>query len=206
MLGRLAHQSPRCSPATRISASPTAWGSRPRKSLRNGRSRARTQDAFALASHQKALAAQAAGEFDERDLALSRSSEHVPISPPSEIVHARARVRPGRRPARGHERRGARQAAAGVRRQGLGHGGQQLADVRRRGRVDPRERARAEGARARRRSRAGSASRSRACRRRSWASVRSRRFPRCCKQTGICAGRSSTGSSSTRRSRRKASR
>ena len=93
--------------------------------------------------------------------------------------HAHEGRRARRGSARRHQRRRPREAAAGVRRQGLGDRRQQLADVRRRGRVDPGLGARAARARPRRRSRAGSASRSPASRPRSWASGRSRRFRRC---------------------------
>ena len=94
------------------------------------------QDAFALASHQKALAAQARASSTPRS-ARSPSTSATRTSPAGHrrarrIMRSRAtRVRvPTRR------RRRPREAAAGVRGEGLGHRGQQLADVRRRGRVD----------------------------------------------------------------------
>ena len=89
-------------------------------------------DQFALASHQKALAAQAAGKFDERDRAgsgdLHRAGREV------QAREDRDRIQGGRRPARGYFARSAGQAQAGVPRQGHGDGGQLLADLGWRGR------------------------------------------------------------------------
>ena len=102
------------------------------------------QDAFALASHQKALAAQAERRVRRRDQRDHRARE--PARPgDGRDRHPQPRNRARRRPARRHVRRRTGQAAAGVRGQGFGHRGQQLADVRRRRRVDPRFRTRAEG-------------------------------------------------------------
>ncbi len=83
-----------------------------------------------------------------RDQRRSRSHEDLPDLATERIV---ARVKDDRAATKGRVRTrrpdGPGEAAAGVRREGLGHGGQQLADVRRRGRVDPRVRARAARAR-----------------------------------------------------------
>ena len=83
---------------------------------------ARHADEFALASHQKALAAQAAGRFDE---------EIVPVpvtftSPGCEIEAAEDgnRVQGRRRPARRHIAGSAGEAEAGLSRQGHGDGRQ----------------------------------------------------------------------------------
>ena len=136
------------------------------------------QDAFALESHRRALAAQAAGEF-AAEIAPFDVVEHVPDLASGKVVEKTPPRRARRGPARRHHARGARQAAPGVRRQGLGHRGQQLADVRRRRGRDPglaSARSRNSGCS---RSHASWASRSPACRRRSWASARSPPFRRC---------------------------
>ena len=92
------------------------------------------QDAFALASHRKALAAQAAGEFDA-EISPFTVNERFPDLATGEIrVNAREIVA-RRRSARRYDAGRPREAAAGVRGQGFGHGRQQLADVRRRRRV-----------------------------------------------------------------------
>ncbi len=106
------------------------------------------QDAFALASHRKALAAQAAGEFDAEispiDVTLHRPAPEGSRAI-EEIAHGRAR----RRTARRHDGRGSREAEAGLRCQGQRHCGQQLADVRRRRGGDRRRRACVAGSRSR---------------------------------------------------------
>ena len=89
-------------------------------------------DQFALASHQKALAAQAAGKFSEEIVPVP-----VTFTAPdakSKPQEDRDRVQGGRRPARRYFARSAGQAQAGVPRQGHGDGGQLLADLGWRGR------------------------------------------------------------------------
>ena len=103
--------------ATRTSPSPTAWASPPRRSPSNGRSRARSRMHSRVASHQKALAAIAAGEFDDEISALRRSSRSL-----AGPAHARASCTTRARsttdegPRAGHDAGGAGQAASRVRR------------------------------------------------------------------------------------------
>ncbi len=82
------------------------------------------QDAFALASHQKAIAAIDSGRFKD---------EIVPL----EVRVAQRRrtgdLQRGRRAAAGHVARGPRQVEAGISRHGFGDGRQLVADERRRG-------------------------------------------------------------------------
>ena len=119
------------------------------------------QDAFALESQQRAVAAIEAGRFDD---------QIVPVAVPQRKGDD-ARRRPRRASAGRHERRGAREAAPGLPDRGrLGHGRQQLGHQRRRvGRAARRggagagARAEADGPRRRRRP-------SPASTRRSWAS------------------------------------
>ena len=89
-------------------------------------------DQFALASHQKALAAQAAGRFDEEIVPVP-----VTFTAPdgkSKLEDDRDRVQGGRRAARRHVAGGAGQAQAGVSCQRHRDRGQLLADFGRRGR------------------------------------------------------------------------
>ncbi len=94
------------------------------------------QDAFALASHQKALAAQAAGDFDA-EVSPITVNEDVPDLATDKDRHEDEGDPARRGSARRHQRRRSREIAPGVRGQGLGHRRQQLANVRWRGRVDP---------------------------------------------------------------------
>ena len=121
------------------------------------------QDAFALASHEKALRAQAAGDFDAEIALVSIPQKKGPSD----------RGREGREPARGRVARRAREAPARVPQGRHGDRGQQLAAERRRERHHGGERGRAEGrepraARARRRP-----ARRQASSRTSWARARS---------------------------------
>ena len=130
----------RSSRATRTSASPTAWASRPRRWPRSGRSAARRRTRSRWQSHQKALAAQQAGEFaDEIDADRGRRPLARPghrrastsRRAPSSSTKARAptprsKAWPSCKPVF---------AAKGTR-----HRRQQLADQRRRRRADPGER------------------------------------------------------------------
>ena len=111
------------------------------------------QDAFAVRSHERALAAIAAGRFND---------EIVPVK--ARVLEGSARLRArvqGRRvPAPGHHARGLGQAEARVQARRLGHRRQQLADQRRRGRGGVAlgaqgRRARRQAARPRSRLRAG---------------------------------------------------
>ena len=93
------------------------------------------QDAFALASHQKACAAIAAGHF---------KAETTPFEVVSHLPDANGAVRVARRlvetdegPRPDSSAESLAKAAPGVRRARQCHGRQQLADVRRRGRRDP---------------------------------------------------------------------
>ncbi len=95
------------------------------------------QDAFALASHQKAIAAQKAGEFKDETTPVE-VVENVPDLATRRDRRQDAHGRARRRPARRHQPRGAGQAATGVRRQGQRDRRQQLADLRRRRRADRR--------------------------------------------------------------------
>ncbi len=94
------------------------------------------QDQFALESHQKAIAAQKAGEFTD-EMTPIEVVEKFPDLASDELAVEDPHGEPRRRPARRHLARGAGQAAPGVRRQGQRHRRQQLADVRRRRRADP---------------------------------------------------------------------
>ena len=76
------------------------------------------QDEWAAISQQRAVAARESGHFDP---------EIVPVK-----LADGTRGDAGRRPAAGHDRRGARAAQAGVRPGGHGHGGQRLPAQRRR--------------------------------------------------------------------------
>ena len=105
------------------------------------------QDAFALESHRRALAAQAAGEFAD-EIAPFDVVEHVPDLASGKVVEKTRRADRDEGPRADTTLEGLAQAASGVRRQGLGHRGQQLADVRRRRGRDPGLRARAQGIRA----------------------------------------------------------
>ena len=125
-----------CSRATRTSASPTAWASPRRRSpsswkvSREDAGRVRARVATGRRSRRRR---RASSTTRSRPI---RSTRTCPISRPDKIVDAEARARSRRGPARRHQRRGAREAAAGVRGEGLGDRRQQLADVRRRRRGD----------------------------------------------------------------------
>ena len=88
-------------------------------------------DEFALASHQKALAAQAAGKFERGDRA---GAGHL-FGAGREIEDPQdgSRVQGGRRAARRYVDGGAGQTEGGLPRQGYGDRGQLVADVGRRG-------------------------------------------------------------------------
>ena len=93
------------------------------------------QDAFALRSHQRALAAIEAGRFAEEITPLTFRVAAPQNGPPNGGPrHARRDVRAGRGAAARHVHRGPREAAAGVSRHRHRHRGQLVADERRRGR------------------------------------------------------------------------
>ena len=149
MLGPPRAQRATCSRATRTSASPTAWASPPRRSPTQWKVSREAQDAFALASHQKALAAQAARRVRRRD------QRRITVVETLAGPRRRRDRRRARRSSRATKARAPTRAPKAWRSCGRcsrrrdRHGRQQLADVRRRRRVDPRVRARAEGARPR---------------------------------------------------------
>ena len=82
------------------------------------------QDAFALASHQKAIAAIDSGRFKD---------EIVPLEVRVDNTGAPTAVQRGRRAATGYVARGARQVETGISRHGFGDSRQLVADERRRG-------------------------------------------------------------------------
>ncbi len=85
------------------------------------------QDAFALASHQKALAAQAAGRFDEELVPVTVTSP-VPGKKAGKPTVTETLFCGGRRSALGHFGRSACQAEAGLSCAGHGDGRELLAD------------------------------------------------------------------------------
>jgi acetyl-CoA acyltransferase len=88
------------------------------------------QDAFALASHQKALKAMAAGEFKDEMTPVRWSTAPRPGQRRGDDAHPHRRARRRRAPRHQPGRPGP--AAPGVRGQGQRDGRQQLADQRRR--------------------------------------------------------------------------
>ena len=115
-------------------ASPTAWASPPRRSPSNGRSRARTQDAFALASHQKALAAIAGRRIQATRSRRTTVDRRMPdLARQRSCTDARSWSTPTKARARTPRSKGWPSCKPGVRaRGGTRHRRQQLADVRRR--------------------------------------------------------------------------
>ena len=162
------------------------------------------QDAFALASHQKALAAQAAGEFDAEISALT-VHENLPDLATDAIVARSRKVARDEGPRADTTAEGLAKLRPVFAAKGIGDRGQQFADVRRRRRVDPRVRARAEGTRPHAARALG-----RLCGRRRAAGDHGHRSDRRDPQGAADARASrrtrSTGSNSTKRSPRRASR
>ena len=142
------------------------------------------QDAFARREPPEGATAIDAGDFKD-EIVPYEIDERCPTSQRGEIAtqHVIADTDEGPRPDTTLE------ALAKLKtvfaRQGQRHRRQQLADVRRRRRGDPDEREGAEEIQPAAARRASSASRSRACRRRSWASARSRRSRSCSQQAGL---------------------
>jgi hypothetical protein len=97
------------------------------------------QDAFAVESHRRALAAIEAGEFAD-EIAPVEIESRTPDLATRHVSVQRRRVAVDEGPRRGHVDGRSRGTEAGIRREGFRHGRQQFADVGRRGRRDPRER------------------------------------------------------------------
>ena len=97
------------------------------------------QDAFALQSHQRAIAAIAAGEFND-EIAPFPLDDHYPDLADAWDRRRRAQRRHRRRPAQGHHPGSAGQAQARVPHGRQRHRRQFLADVRRRRRGAARQR------------------------------------------------------------------
>jgi acetyl-CoA acyltransferase len=158
------------------------------------------QDQFALESHQRAIAGQQAGEFNDETTAVE-IVERVPNLASGEIELKKRSVNRDEGARADSNSGGAGQAEAGVRRQGFGNGRQQFADLRWRRRADPGQR---EDPQAVQPDAAGALrvlSPCAACRPRSWASA-PRKRSRSPARPPASPRTSSTGSNSTRPSPR----
>ena len=138
MMGNKPSLNARIFERTRTSPSPTAWASPPRTSRSSGRSRARTQDAFALAvAPEGDRRASQAGEFKDE---ITPYRGHRAASRTSRRGEIDVKTPQGATPTKARAPTPALEALAklkpGVRRQGQRHRRQQLADVRRRRRGD----------------------------------------------------------------------
>jgi acetyl-CoA acyltransferase len=99
------------------------------------------QDAFAVESHRRAVAAMKAGEFTAEITPVEVTERSVNLES-GRGQHGHPHRQPGRGRSPRHHPRRPGQAAHGVCRARLGHGRQQLPDVRRRRRADPGQRGR----------------------------------------------------------------
>ena len=129
--GRGSRRTSTCSRATRTSASPTGWGSPRRRLPSGGRSRARTRTRSRSRRTKRRSRRRRRASSPTRSRPI-RCAITCRISPPGRSSSNSRTFDRDEGPRADTQRRGAREAEAGVRGEGLGDRRQQLADVRRR--------------------------------------------------------------------------